>query len=434
MDVDITAGDDVTIFPSNDLDIQLSGGGNSATAFRVRDGLSLTDVYLAVDTSTDTVTIGNSVSAASTVDVNGGTGGINLNVADNDTAALSILQGANIYLRVRTSNSSEGVTIGGTGTNPRIDFGGTGALGKTDASGTDTAGVDMRIRAGAGTGAGTPGLLYLATPSVLGSGTTVQSFTDRVLIGGSTTATTMLIGNPDADNIVATPVATVTIAATDSSTAGNNASDLVIEAGDNTAGSGAGNGGDITIRAGSTLGTSTGTGGDIILTGGNSGAGAGGTIRLQTGQTATAVDRLTIESNGAVQFVYQGATSMPVHFVERYRYTHNSANQTVLTYSVPSGGATWLDVRVVWNRSAATTGAAMATVFGGAWNDAGTTDEIGGSTFTSTMVARSGQASTDSVDVDIRANNGTDEVEIHLTKSNANDYTADVFVTVHRTS
>ena len=125
---------------------------------------------------------------------------------------------------------------------------------------------------------------------------------------------------------------------------------------------------------------------------------------------------------------------MPVHSWQRYRVTHNSSTQTVLTYSVPSGASAYVDVRAVWNRSSATTGSALATVFGGCWNDGGTTDEIGGTTFTSTMLARSGQADTDTVDMQRVADNGTAELQSQLTKASGKDYTVDLCVLVHVTA
>jgi hypothetical protein len=373
---DLIAGNDVNISAGSDVDIQPGSFGTSATALRIRDGATLANVYLLVDTATP---------------------------------------------RVQISGAS----------NARVDFGGTGALGKPDASGTNAAGSDLHLNAGAGTGNATAGLLYFGTPAAGASGTTVQTITDRLIMGGSSTSSTILFGNPNTSNQAATPVATAQILATTSNTTAQG-SDLTIRAGDVANFGGAGDGGTLTLEAGSTLGV--GPGGDAILAAGNSNSGVGGTLRLQTGNTSSAVDRLTIGPTGDVGLTEQSSTAaMPTHYWQRYRVTHNSAAQTVLTYSVPSGASLYADVRAVWNRSSATTGAATATVFGGCWNDGGTTDEIGGATVTGTAL-RSGQASTDSVNVQIVADNGTDELQIQLTKSNANDYTVDLFVLVHATA
>lgn len=426
----VVAGNDIIQSSGGDVDFQVASSGASATAFRIRDGASLTDVYFAVDTSADLVTIGNATTGATGVTVNAGGTGFTVNVADNDTAAMTIQQSSNIYFRVVTSNTAERLIFGDTSIDPRFDFDGSGAIGKPNSSGTDTAGQDMRVRAGAGTGAGTPGVLYLGTTGAEASGTTVQTQVDRVLIGGSTTTTSLLIGNPDADNTVATPVTDVTIGATNGTGAAQ-ATDILVKAGTNSS---TGRGGHGTYAAGASV---DGAGGDASLVAGDSDNSTPGVLRLATNGDVSGIgtDRITIPgSSGDVQLVYQGATSMPVHSWQRYRVTHNSATQTVLTYAVPSGASAYVDVRAVWNRSSATTGSAMATVFGGAWNDGGTTDEIGGSTFTSTILARSGQADTDTVDIQVVADNGTDELQIQLTKANANDYTVDLFVLVHVTS
>lgn len=426
----IVAGNDVIVSTGGDVDFQVASGAGSSTAFRVRDGASLTDVYLAVDTSADLVTIGNATTGATGVTINAGGTGFTVNVADNDTAAMTVQQGSNIYLRMITSNTAERLLFGDSSINQRFDFDGSGAVGRPNVSGVDASGLDMRVRAGAGNGAGTPGLLYLGSTGTEASGSTVQTQIDRVAIGGSTTTTSLLIGNPDADNTVATPVTDVTIGATNGNGAAQ-ATDLLVKGGTNSS---TGRGGHGTYAAGASV---DGAGGDVALVAGDSDNATPGTLRLATNGDVSGIgtDRITIPgSSGDVQLVYQGATAMPVHSWQRYRVTHNSATQTVLTYAVPSGASAYVDVRAMWNRSSATTGSALATVFGGVWNDGGTSDEIGGSTFTSTMVARSGQAATDTVDVQVVADNGTDELQIQLTKANANDYTVDLFVLVHVTA
>lgn len=131
-----------------------------------------------------------------------------------------------------------------------------------DASGTNQAGADIRIQVGAGTGTGFPGVLYVRTPSIGTSGSTPHTQVDRVIIGGSSTQTTVLVGNPDVDNQVSAPINAL-IAATDanSSTA---AGSLEIRAGNAYSDT---SGGDLTLRSGSTasafgFGSSAG---DVII-------------------------------------------------------------------------------------------------------------------------------------------------------------------------
>src|SRR5690606_32528840 len=137
-----------------------------------------------------------------------------------------------------------------------------GYIGRTAASGTDQAGTDFRASAGAGTGAGTPGLAYLSTPLALASGTTVQTIIDRFILGGSGTQSTVLLGNPDTDNQVTTPMDAQIVATDGNST--NAAGDLLVRAGNAY---GNASGGNLTLQSGSTL-SAFGFGssaGDIIL-------------------------------------------------------------------------------------------------------------------------------------------------------------------------
>lgn len=427
LDVEVTAGDDMTISTGGDVDIQIASSAGSATAYRIRDGASLTDVYFSVDTTNDTVTIGNSSTGASTVTINSGTGGLNFNIVDNDTAAFTIQQSSNIYFRVRTSNVSETITIGGA-TNPRIDIGGTGALGRTDATAgvSDVAGIDMRIRAGAGTGAGTPGYLYLSTPSAHASDSVVQTQTDRIAIAGSATVTGVYIGNPDADNTVATPVTDVFIRAT----TGNGAAqgtDLLIVAGGNTD---TGRGGHLTLAAGFAVGAAVG--GDATLVAGDSDGGVPGTLRLAVRGDVDGVgtDALTINYLGDVNLTGQ-TVGMADTIFERYRFTANTngSAQDVLTHVVTSGAVAWMRVVAVW-RGSSLANCAVMELLGGVTNNSGTVDEIGGATFSATGT-RMGAALTDTVEIRIVAGNGPDELKLQLFKINGNNYTVDVYVTYH---
>jgi hypothetical protein len=56
----------------------------------------------------------------------------------------------------------------------------------SSAAGTDVPGQDLRVGGGRGTGAGTPGDIDFQTGTVLGSGTTAQSFTSRWRVKATT--------------------------------------------------------------------------------------------------------------------------------------------------------------------------------------------------------------------------------------------------------
>lgn len=163
-----------------------------------------------------------------------------------------------------------------------------------DASGANQAGADIVIQVGAGTGTGTPGLLYVRTPSIGSTGSTPHTQVDRVIVGGSSTQTTVLIGNPDTDNRVSAPINTL-IAATDgnSTTA---AGALELRAGNAY---GDASGGDLTLRSGSTA-SAFGFGsraGDVIVAVGDATDSnvTEGSFIVQTSGT----ERFRIDSAGA---------------------------------------------------------------------------------------------------------------------------------------
>lgn len=270
-------------------------------------------------TGNGALTLGNN--GTSTITVAPGSGGLNIDLLDNDAANLSIAQGSDEYIRVDTTNGSERLVLG-----TAIATQDTQIFAGNDASLSVGGDVDFQIASSA----------------------------------GSTTA--------------------------------------------------------FRIRDGASLT-------DVYLA-----------VDTSAGVVAVGDQGITIPmSSNDIQMVHQGATAMPVHTWQRYRVTHSGSADDVLTYSVASGSALYVEVRAVWNRSSATTGAATATVFGGVWNDGGTTDEIGGATITGTAL-RSGQASTDAVNIQIVADDGSDELVIRLTKSGSSDYTVDLFVLVHATA
>jgi len=302
-------------------------------------------------------------------------------------------------------------------------------LQATGGSGTNIAASALRIAAGKGTGNSATSILYLATSDPGSTGSTLQTLVDRVAIGGSSTSMGMYLGNPDADGIVAAPVATVTVAAT-SSNSGTAASAFVVQAGNNFS---TGNAGAMTVKAGSTTGA--GTGADLILEAGNSSSSTGGTLRLRTGQTASAIDRLTIRPTGELDVAAVTGGSATVNtIIPAVRVTHTGTTaQDVWTLAIPSDRTAYLDVKAVWQRTTATKGWATASVFGGCRNDAGTTDEIGGSTIVGTIGTREGSALTDLVSIQLVADNTTDEIKIQLTKNNSNDYQVDLWINAHVT-
>jgi len=381
--LDLVTGNDLTISPGGDTDIQIAGSAGSATAFRIRDGASLSDVYLSIDTTADLVTIGNATTGATGVTINTGGTGLTVNVADNDTAAMSVLQGANIYFRVVTSNSGERLIFGDSSIDQRFDFDGDGAIGKPDASGTDVAGLNNRIRAGAGTGNATPGLLYFTTPGAGSSGATVQTQVDRAILGGSLTQTSFLLGNPNALNRSTTPVTLVQILATDGDSAGTApAADLAIRAGNHYNNAGDGPAGDLELRAGSTLSPSVGAAaraGNLLLAAGSTTSnGQLGTIQFYT-SPASGSDtlRMEIDAAGVVSVLHQidlldqGNTAPTAPALGDARlYGRSYAERTMPEYLSELGSETTLQ-SALWQKNVVMwmpgTGTTAAISFGTSW-------------------------------------------------------------------
>lgn len=395
--------------------------------------------YSAASTQTDVVCVGYGATASGSFGIAIGrataAGSNSLAIGRGSTVSNSTSIGIG---RTATSTASNQLVVGTIGVAYANWFAPEGVTtttaSKTDwtirgsgGSGTDQTGTNVRLAAGSGTGTGLPGLVFLASANATTTGTTLQTQVDRVVLGGSSTTMGMILGNPDlaGTGIVAAPVAAVTLAATSSNSAAAGSS-LTIQAGHNFS---TGNGAQLYLKAGS----GGGNGADLILESGNGGSGGGGTWRARTGQVASPVDRVTIEPNGAFCFEPQGATSHPNTRIERFRYTANTNGtaQDVLTYSVASGGVTWVNVIAVW-AGATVTSSAIMELTGACFNNAGTTDEIGGATFSATGT-RAGNCTTDACEIRLTADNATDEIKLQLFKNNANNYTVDVYVTVHRT-
>ena len=81
------------------------------------------------------LTIGN-VTTTTALVFNTGTGGITMNLIDNDTDQLDIQEGANNYLNINTTNASEAISFGNTTTNPTFYFVGSGNVGIGMSTGT----------------------------------------------------------------------------------------------------------------------------------------------------------------------------------------------------------------------------------------------------------------------------------------------------------
>ena len=392
-----------------------------------KDNAAVTDLYYR--DSAGTVTQLTGAGAPGTGDVVGPASATDDAVCTFDGTTGKLIQNS-----LASVSSTGNLTLGATSST--VDLGSSIVAGNSSTPGgtSNLRGRVLELRPGISLGNAIPGYLEVYTSQLGASSNSLQTVQRRMSLVGSSTAVSMVLGNTDVTVASSATPTNAAIGGDTSSTAGTAGGSMTIQAGHNTAGSGAGAGGALILQAGSTTGASTGAGGDAYLAAGNSGAGAGGTIRLQTGQTSTPVDRLTIEPNGAVQFAYQGATSMPVWFMERYRYTANvnGTAQDVLTYSVPSGGVTRVEVKTVW-RGAAATDCAFIDLTGACYNNGGTTDEVGGTAFSATGT-RAGGALTDTVEVRLIADNGTDEIKLQLYKINANNFTVDVFVTVHRTA
>ena len=219
-----------------------------------------------------------------------------------------------------------------------------GYISRVAAAGTDQPGTDIRLSAGAGTGAGAPGLFWVSTPSILGSGTTVQTVMDRAIIGGQTTSTSLLLGNPDTDNIVTTPVDSFVYATSGSTGRGG---DFTWQAGHHYGT--AGRGGDLLLFAGGTGDLGIERGGNVDLTPGSTeGSGAVGSVRLfgvDGAGTATEMvvvnsDSLTI-SSGLITFDSTLAEFIvPTGLVMSLVGDYGTAGD-VLTSNGAGSGMTW---------------------------------------------------------------------------------------------
>jgi hypothetical protein len=73
-----------------------------------------------------TAQLGSNTSSGNTTIASGN--GVSVIIPDNKTNALQVLEGANAYLNVRTSNGTEKVSLGNAGTNPSYEFLGTGNI------------------------------------------------------------------------------------------------------------------------------------------------------------------------------------------------------------------------------------------------------------------------------------------------------------------
>lgn len=251
-----------------------------------------------------------------------------------------------------------------------------GYIGRVAASGSDQPGTDIRLAAGAGTGAGLPGTFWVSTPSILGSGMTVQTVMDRMIVGGSTTASFILLGNPDIDNIVTTPVDSFIYATSGSAGRGG---DFTWQAGHHYGA--AGRGGDVLIHAGSTGDSGIERGGNVDITpGGTEGDGASGSIRLfgvDGSGTATEMvvvqsDELTI-SSGIITLdntlaEISVSTGLVMSLVGDYGtagdvLTSNGAGSG-MTWETPSGAPGGSTTEIQYNNAGAFGGIAGATTDG----------------------------------------------------------------------
>lgn len=185
---------------------------------------------------------------------------------------------------------------GRVGQNSDIVINDDGGIGKVPAAGTNQTGSHLVLSGGQGTGNGIPGFLIVETPSQTGSGATVQPFTRRLAIFGSTGSTTFLVGNPTSfHNTASAPIGTSSFQGT-TCTGNAHGTTLSFIAGSNL---GTGNAGDIVFQAGSAVQNGNGRGGSIRLLGGDSSNGAGGRLIFGTNVGGSAVERLQIDGAGA---------------------------------------------------------------------------------------------------------------------------------------
>lgn len=138
---------------------QITLPDNTANVFRLMEGAN--EYFgLATTNGSEAIRFGNTTTNPSVTFAGSGaltlpTGGVS--IPDNSATAFRVLQGANSYLAVDTTDSAEVVTIGNATTNPVIALAGTGLLRRSIA-----------------------GNLVIGDPSVLPSGSGVIGLTDKV--------------------------------------------------------------------------------------------------------------------------------------------------------------------------------------------------------------------------------------------------------------
>lgn len=173
---------------------------NTATAFRVREAANN---YLAVTTtnSSESMSFGNATTNPAFSFLGSGTltlptGGIS--IPDNSATAFRVLEGANSYLTINTTDTSERVVLGNTTTNPVIELATSSRIAQTGnlvwgnfsvipsgtgvirigskSSGTDTGNDNIVIGASTGNNAGARFV------SISAGGRTGQAATDTITI------------------------------------------------------------------------------------------------------------------------------------------------------------------------------------------------------------------------------------------------------------
>lgn len=138
---------------------------NVATALQVKEG---SNVYLTFDTadSSESVRVHKVLELlASGIDMSQGNAGQSIYLKDNESAALDVAEGANVYLRFATTNGSEQVTVG----KPVLFAGGLASACKFTSTEQTGTGSSQNIAHGLGS---TPSLVWWSPSSLSGNACT----------------------------------------------------------------------------------------------------------------------------------------------------------------------------------------------------------------------------------------------------------------------
>lgn len=120
----VLLGEEQRLTVTSPADLRLSD--STATITLAAGALSATSLASVNLAPSATAQLGSNTSSGNTTIASGN--GVSVIIPDNKANALQALEGANAYLNVRTSNGTEKISFGNSGTNPAYEFLGTGNI------------------------------------------------------------------------------------------------------------------------------------------------------------------------------------------------------------------------------------------------------------------------------------------------------------------